>query len=1077
MPTPVAAARQCLTAEAARALDEAVSVARRRGHAQTSSVHAVWALLSLPSSSMLRDACSGARNCAYSPRMQFKALDLCLSVSLDRAPSSSSSLDHDPPVSNSLMAAIKRSQANQRRHPDNFHFYQHQHQHQHQHQQPFSVSSVKVELQHFILSILDDPVVSRLFAEAGFRSSDIKLAILRPLRTRAPPIFLCNLPQPPRRFPFFFAADDHAATDNFRRIGEVLVRSRGRNPLLLGACSNDALRSFSEGVEKGREGVVPVELSGLRLVSIADEVASGDGESVGRRVRDIGSLAEQCVGPGVMVSLGDLKGFVRDEEEEGDAFTLSLRSAVAELAKLLHLHFDKFWLLAAASTYESYLKFLSKFPSVDKHLDLQLLPITSVKPSQSYHRPRSSLMDSFVPFGGFFSSQSDSKVPLNGSFYCVPRCHQCGEGCEHEVLPASKDRFSASSAADPHQSDIPPWLQIAEFGAAKELNVKTKDNGVLLDDSESGPLHKNLNKLFQRDANTFPTVVGFHCGADKKKEDADSCSSKITDKSPSEYINLNSHVYVGMQMMPMSQSSSPFPAVFKAKQEKYTSKLAEMFQKVEDHESGELKSCNVSSSSVCDGSQMSPTSVTSVTTDLGLGICSSPTSNKLNKPAVQYTMEPPKEIPSLFSSNFNLADGKILKHLSHSSSCLSFDYCGEVDAKNPKILFEALSKEVSWQDEALRAIIKTIVCSPTKRVKHGGANKPGDIWMNFVGPDRLGKKKIAISLAELLYGSRESFIFVDLSSEEMKGCNVKFRGKTTLDFIVGECCKKPLSVVFLENVDKADIIARNNLSKAIKTGKIIDSHGREVSVNNTMFVFSFSDYQNRSMPTGETSNYSEERILRAKGGGINIKVEHVVGDIRSQSIGVTKDSIDVIPNLNFLNKRKLIGDNEFHDPHLLADTAKRAHTTSNWLLDLNLPAEENEQKPTNEGNCEHVSTENQSPWLQDLCDLVDETVVFRPYDFDALAERMLKVIRNNFNKILGSDCALQIQTEVMDQLLAAQYVSDSDTEVENWVEEILCEGFIEIQRRYNLTASSIVKLATCPEEAPGVHLPTRIILD
>lgn len=80
-------------------------------------------------------------------------------------------------------------------------------------------------------------------------------------------------------------------------------------------------------------------------------------------------------------------------------------------------------------------------------------------------------MDSFVPFGGFFSSPSDLKGPLNSSFYCVPACHQCGERCEQEVPAASKERFSAS-VADPYQSNLPPWLQIAEFGTAKGLNAK-----------------------------------------------------------------------------------------------------------------------------------------------------------------------------------------------------------------------------------------------------------------------------------------------------------------------------------------------------------------------------------------------------------------------------------------------------------------------------------------------------------------------------------------------------------------------------------------------------------------------------
>lgn len=609
--------------------------------------------------------------------------------------------------------------------------------------------------------------------------------------------------------------------------------------------------------------------------------------------------------------------------------------------------------------------------------------------------------------------------------------------------------------------------------------MQTKD-GVLVDSSESCTLHTNLDStcqvLHQRipEENTCPIVVGFHCTADNKIEGVDNRRSKILDKSPTEDINLNSHVPVGVQSVATLQSRSPFPALFMEKQENNTPKLTEMFQKVKDLDTGDLRSCNMSGSSLSDGSQLSPTSVTSVTTDLGLGICSSPTSNKLKKPEVQYTMEPPKETPNQFSSRFNFDEENIMKHPSQSSSCLSYDYCRQVDARNPKIIFEALSKVVSWQDEAIRAIIRTIVGDSTKRDKDHGANQRGDRWMNFVGPDWHGKKKIAVSLAEFLYGGRENFTFVDLCSEEVVGCNVKFRGKTNLDFIVDECCKKPLSVVFIENVDKADIVTQTSLSQAIKTGKITDSHGREVSINNAIFVLSFSDYENSLMQTRGASYYSEERIQREKGVGIKIKVEHVVRENRSQSIN---NSIDGIPNLNFMNKRKLIGDNELHDPHFLSDTAKRAHTTSNWLLDLNLPAEEDEQKQTDDENYEHVSTENQNLWLQDLYNQVDETVVFKPYDFDALADRLLKLVRSNFNKILGSECALQIQTEVTDQLVAAAYVSNSDIEVKNWVEQTLCGGFAEVQRKYNLSASSIVKLATCPEQALSVHLPPSIILE
>ena len=400
MPTPVSVARQCLTPEAAHALDEAVAVARRRGHAQTTSLHAVSALLSLPSSP-LRDACARARNSAYSPRLQFKALELCLSVSLDRV--SSTQLADDPPVSNSLMAAIKRSQANQRRQPENYHLY-------HQiPQQSSSIACVKVELQHLTLSILDDPVVSRVFGEAGFRSSEIKLAILRPFsqllrysRYRGPPVFLCNLTEYPSHnpgyrgsvfshsgFPGFFSDGD----GNCRRIGEVLGRDKGRNPLLVGVCAYDALRNFTEALEKRKDGVLPVGLSGLTVICIENHVSKtvmedSDKGSLSLKLKEVTQLVEECSGPGLVLNFGDLKAFV-DENFTGDTAVVS--NVVSQITKLMELYPRKVWLIGATASYESYLKFVSRFPSIEKDWDLQLLPITSLRSSsmaESYPRSR-----------------------------------------------------------------------------------------------------------------------------------------------------------------------------------------------------------------------------------------------------------------------------------------------------------------------------------------------------------------------------------------------------------------------------------------------------------------------------------------------------------------------------------------------------------------------------------------------------------------------------------------------------------------------------------------------------------------
>ncbi|KAF0912999.1 hypothetical protein E2562_019797 [Oryza meyeriana var. granulata] len=147
------------------------------------------------------------------------------------------------------MVAIKHSQANQRRNPDTFHFY-------HQVATAQTPTTVKVKLLQLVLTILDDPIVSCVFGEAGFRSGDIKLAILRstppmlllgrglPTRSRPPPLFLCS----------FAAANDadvpsstenlvDAGEENCRRVAEIL--SRGRNPMLVGVRAASATDDFA----------------------------------------------------------------------------------------------------------------------------------------------------------------------------------------------------------------------------------------------------------------------------------------------------------------------------------------------------------------------------------------------------------------------------------------------------------------------------------------------------------------------------------------------------------------------------------------------------------------------------------------------------------------------------------------------------------------------------------------------------------------------------------------------------------------------------------------------------------------
>ncbi|KAG6421226.1 hypothetical protein SASPL_117776 [Salvia splendens] len=152
---------QTLTAEASGVLSQSIANARRRNHGHTTPLHMAAALLSSPSG-RLRQACIRSHPNSSHP-LQCRALELCFSVALDRLPTTPTPT-LEPPLSNALTAALKRAQAHQRRGcPE-------------QQQQP-SLLAAKVELDQLIISILDDPSVSRVMREAGFSSPAVKAAV------------------------------------------------------------------------------------------------------------------------------------------------------------------------------------------------------------------------------------------------------------------------------------------------------------------------------------------------------------------------------------------------------------------------------------------------------------------------------------------------------------------------------------------------------------------------------------------------------------------------------------------------------------------------------------------------------------------------------------------------------------------------------------------------------------------------------------------------------------------------------------------------------------------------------------
>ncbi|KAM0068967.1 putative P-loop containing nucleoside triphosphate hydrolase [Helianthus debilis subsp. tardiflorus] len=60
-----------------------------------------------------------------------------------------------------------------------------------------------------------------------------------------------------------------------------------------------------------------------------------------------------------------------------------------------------------------------------------------------------------------------------------------------------------------------------------------------------------------------------------------------------------------------------------------------------------------------------------------------------------------------------------------------------------------------------------------------------------------------------------------------------------MDRIVEVVRTKPSSVIVLSDIDEADALVRSKIKRAMESQRIMDSHGREVSLGNVVFFFLF----------------------------------------------------------------------------------------------------------------------------------------------------------------------------------------------------------------------------------------------
>ncbi|KAF5193206.1 Dwarf 53-like [Thalictrum thalictroides] len=689
---------------------------------------------------------------------------------------------------------------------------------------------------------------------------------------------------------------------------------------------------------------------------------------------------------------------------------------------------------------------------------------------------------------------SDLKAPLASTYPPVSRCHLCNEKYEQEVS-AFLNGGCTPSVADQYHASLPSWLQKDDLSVNNGLDLaKAKDDGTVFNAKVTG-LQNKWNDICRRlhhcpgisktddchvRSPVVPGTTGYSVLSDREDNGSNFRSSIGLNAIPDKHDCgiAQPSMSIGLRKVSLLPQKCSKHVVSEAKNESLARELDIRTSKTDCLQTERLciPPYPLSSSNIPD-EHVSPSSAASVTTDLGLGTLYASSYKEPKELTVQAHKEWPQNSP-----DYSPATVKVVKQLSNPSVQSSLgcgpDFSGQVDPNDLKSLWRYLMDKVGRQKEAIHAISETIVRCRSGHGRRRGASLKGDVWFSFIGLDRVAKRRTALALAEILFGSKQNVISVDLSAQdgitrtntifdcqEINSYDVKFRGKMVVDYIGEEIRKKPWSIVFLENINKADVLLQNSLSQAIKTGKFSDSRGREIGINNTIFVATSGVIKDTKTLSSEKicPKFSEEKVVRVQGLEMQILVDRL-----------QEDSANI--------KRKVRESSDIIERCETYERSERAPKTPKFL-DLNLPVEETEADDLDCDNSESDTvSENSEIWLEEFLAQMDGTAVFQPFDFDALANRLLKEISAVFRNTIGSECALEIDSKVMEQIVAASWLLENTKAVDDWVEQILGKCFTEARQRYALTDPSVLKLVTCDDlyvkdHAAGVALPRRIMLN
>lgn len=156
-----------------------------------------------------------------------------------------------------------------------------------------------------------------------------------------------------------------------------------------------------------------------------------------------------------------------------------------------------------------------------------------------------------------------------------------------------------------------------------------------------------------------------------------------------------------------------------------------------------------------------------------------------------------------------------------------------------KVLREQLKREIIGQDQAIEAVVRTVVvadlgiCDP---------RRPLGTFL-FLGPTGTGKSQIGRSLAKIIHGSESDVVSINCTEfknphdvAKLVGAPPGYVGHDQQPFLTQDKLDNPLTILIFEELEKADRALFDLLLQILERGELTTGRGANLNFKNCLVM-------------------------------------------------------------------------------------------------------------------------------------------------------------------------------------------------------------------------------------------------